>query len=96
MSIPLTREKVLKIIAEEKKRIQDEECNSSKKHPLGKKADLISTGLRVCCKKSDKEYYVTGKKTIGKNKVVFILRDPEGKSLDPMPAEQLLKGYRLD
>ena len=53
MSIPLTREKVLEIIAEEKQKLQDDRCNS-KKHTLGKKANLISKGLRVCCKKSDK------------------------------------------
>lgn len=95
MSIPLTREKVLEIIAEEKQKLQDDLCNS-KKHALGKKADLIGAGLRVCCKKSSKDYYVAGKKRIGKNKVVFILQDPEGNRLDPIPAEQLLKDYRLD
>ncbi len=95
MSIPLTREKVLEIIAEEKQKIQDDLCKKRTKHPLGKKSDLISKGLRVCCKKSDKEYYVDRKKKVGKN-MMFILVDPEGNSLDPMPAEQLLKGYRLD
>ena len=95
MSIPLTRERVLEIIAEEKQSLQDDLCNS-KKHTLGKKADLISKGLRVCCKKSDKEYYVAMKKKVGKNKTIFILVDPEGNRLDPMPAEQLLKDYRLD
>tara|TARA_Y100000592_G_scaffold89688_1_gene147243 strand:+ start:372 stop:659 length:288 start_codon:yes stop_codon:yes gene_type:complete len=95
MSIPLTRERVLEIIAEEKQNLQDDLCNS-KKHSLGKKADLISKGLRVCCKKSDKEYYVAMKKNVGKNKTIFILVDPEGNRLDPMPAEQLLKDYRLD
>ena len=95
MSIPLTREKILKIIAEEKQKLQDDLCNS-KKHTLGKKADLISKGLRVCCKKSNKDYYVAAKKKIGKNKDVFILMDPEGNRLDPMPADQLLKDYRLD
>jgi hypothetical protein len=95
MSIPLTREKILEIIAEEKQKLQDDLCNS-KKHTLGKKADLISKGLRVCCKKSSKDYYVAAKKKIGKNKDVFILMDPEGNRLDPMPADQLLKDYRLD
>ncbi len=94
MSIPLTREKVLEIIAEEKQKLQDDRCNSEK-HGLGKKANLISKGLRVCCKKSDKEYIVIKKKKLGKN-MMFILADPEGNRLDPMPAEQLLKGYRLD
>lgn len=94
MSILLTREKVLEIVAEEKKRLQDEQCND-KKHSLGKKAELISKGLRVCCKKSDKEYYVARKKKVGKN-IMFILADPEGNRLDPMSAKQLLKGYRLD
>ena len=94
MSIPLTREKVLEIIAEEKQKLQDDLCNS-KKHGLGKRANLISKGLRVCCKKSNKDYYVAKKKKVGKN-TVFILVDPEGNRLDPMPAEQLFKGYRLD
>ena len=94
MSIPLTREKVLEIIAEEKQKLQDDSCNSDK-HTLGKKANLISKGLRVCCKKSDKEYTVAKRKKVGKN-MMFILVDPEGNRLDPMPAEQLLKGYRLD
>jgi len=94
MSNPLTHEKVLAIIAEERQKIQDDLCNS-KKHSLGKKADLISKGLRVCCKKSNKDYYVAKRKKVGKN-MMFILVDPEGNSLDPMPAEQLLKGYRLD
>ena len=94
MSIPLTREKVLEIIAEEKQKLQDDLCNN-KKHTLGKKANLISKGLRVCCKKSDKEYIVIKKKKLGKN-MMFILADPEGNRLDPMPAEQLLKGDRLD
>ena len=94
MSIPLTREKVFEIIAEEKQKLQDDLCNN-KKHTLGKKANLISKGLRVCCKKSDKEYTVIKKKKLGKN-MMFILADPEGNRLDPMPAEQLLKGYRLD
>ena len=94
MSNPLTREKVLAIITEERQKIQDDLCNS-KKHSLGKKADLISKGLRVCCKKSNKDYYVAKRKKVGKN-MMFILVDPEGNSLDPMPAEQLLKGYRLD
>ena len=94
MSIPLTRERVLEIIAEEKQKLQDDLCNS-KKHPLGKKADLIDRGLRVCCKKSNKDYYVAKKKSAGKH-VMFILVDAEGNRLDPMPAEQLLKGYRLD
>ena len=61
MSNPLTREKILEIIAEEKQKLQDDQCNN-KKHPLGKQANLIGKGNR----------------------------------LDPMPAEQLLKGYRLD
>ena len=94
MSIPLTRERVLEIIAEEKQKLQDDLCNS-KKHPLGKKADLIGRGLRVCCKKSNKDYYVAKKKRVGKH-IMFILIDAEGNRLDPMPAEQLLKGYRLD
>ena len=94
MSIPLTREKILEIIAEEKQKLQDDLCNK-KKHALGKHASLISKGLRVCCKKSNKDYYVAKKKKVGKN-MMFILVDPEGKRLDPMPAEQLLKGYRLD
>ncbi len=94
MSNLLTREKVLAIISEERQKIQDDLCNR-KKHALGKKANLISTGLRVCCKKSDKEYTVAKRKKVGKN-MMFILVDPEGNSLDPMPAEQLLKGYRLD
>ena len=95
MSIPLTREKVLEIIAEEKQKLQEDLCDSEK-HTLGKKADLISRGLRVCCKKTSKDYYVAMKKKIGKNKIVFILVDPEGNRLDPIPAEQLLKDYRLD
>ena len=74
--------------------LQDDSCNSDK-HTLGKKANLISKGLRVCCKKSDKEYTVIKTKKLGKN-MMFILKDPEGNRLDPMPAEQLLKGYRLD
>jgi hypothetical protein len=94
MSIPLTREKVLEIIAEEKQKLQDDLCNS-KKHSLGKHANVISKGLRVCCKKSSKDYYVAKKKKVGKN-MMFILVDSEGNNLDPMPAEQLLKGYRLD
>ena len=94
MSIPINREKVLEMIAEEKRKLQDDLCNS-KKHSLGKKANLIGKGLRVCCKKSNKDYYVAKKKKIGKN-MMFILVDPEGNRLDPMPAEQLLKGYRLD
>ena len=95
MTIPLTRERVLEIIAEEKQNLQDDLCSDSKKHSLGKKANLISKGLRVCCKKSDKEYTVVKKKKIGKN-MMFILVDSEGTALNPMPAEQLLKGYRLD
>ena len=94
MSIPITREKVLEMIAEEKQKLQDDLCNS-KKHSLGKKANLIGKGLRVCCKKSNKDYYVAKKKKVGKN-MMFILVDSEGNNLDPMPAEQLLKGYRLD
>ncbi len=94
MSIPITREKVLEMIAEEKQKLQDDLCNS-KKHSLGKKANLIGKGLRVCCKKSNKDYYVAKKKKVGKN-MMFILVGPEGNRLDPMPAEQLLKGYRLD
>ena len=94
MSIPITREKVLEMIAEEKRKLQDDLCNR-KKHSLGKKANLIGKGLRVCCKKSNKDYHVAKKKKIGKN-MMFILVDPEGNRLDPMPAEQLLKGYRLD
>jgi len=94
MSNPLTREKVLAIIAEERQKLQDDLCKD-KKNSLGKKANLISKGLRVCCKKSDKEYTVAKRKKVGKN-MMFILVDPEGNSLDPMPAEQLLKGYRLD
>jgi len=94
MSNPLTREKILEIIAEEKQKLQDDQCNN-KKHPLGKQANLIGKGLRVCCKKTNRDYYVAKKKKAG-DKMTFILVDPEGNPLDPMSAEQLLKGYRLD
>jgi hypothetical protein len=94
MSIPLTRERIIKIIEEEKARIQEDLCNS-KKHPLGKRADLIDKGLRVCCKKSSKDYYVSKKKNMGKE-VMFILVDPDGNRQDPITSKQLFQGYRLD
>jgi hypothetical protein len=94
MSIPLTRERVLKIIAEEKQKLQDDLCDK-KKHPLGKQADLISKGLRVCCKKTSKDYYVAKKQKSGKH-TFFILMDPSGNRLDPMTSKELLQGYRLD
>ena len=94
MSIPLTREKISKIIEEEKAKIQEDLCNS-KKHTLGKRADLIDTGLRVCCKKSDKDYYVAKRKNIGKE-VMFILVDPDGNRQEPITSKQLFQGYRLD
>jgi hypothetical protein len=94
MSNPLTREKVLAIIAEERQKLQDDLCKD-KKNSLGKNADLIGKGLRVCCKKSDKEYYVDRKKKVGKT-MMFILVDPDGNRQEPMSSDQLLRGYRLD
>ena len=94
MSIPLTRERVLEIIAEEKQNLQDDLCNS-KKHALGKDANLLSKGLRVCCKKSNKDYYIAKRKNMGK-KALFILVDPEGNRLEPITTAELLQGYRLD
>ena len=94
MSVPLTRERVLQIIEEEKQKLQDDLCNS-KKHTLGKKADLIGKGLRVCCKKTNMDFYVAKKKQVGKT-TLFILVDPEGNRQEPMSANQLLKGFRLD
>jgi len=94
MTIPLTRERVFQIIEEEKQKLQDDLCNS-KKHTLGKKADLIGKGLRVCCKKSNMDFYVSKKKQVGKS-TMFILSDTDGNPKDPMTAQQLLQGYRLD
>ncbi len=94
MSIPLTREKINKIIEEEKAKIQEDLCNS-KKHPLGKSTDLIDKGLRVCCKKTSKDYYVAKKKNIGKE-AMFILVDPNGNRQEPITSKQLFQGYRLD
>jgi len=94
MSVPLTRERVLQIIEEEKQKLQDDLCNS-KKHTLGKKADLIGKGLRVCCKKTNMDFYVAKKKQVGKT-MLFVLADPDGNMQDPMTAKQLLQGYRLD
>ena len=94
MSIPLTREKISKIIEEEKAKIQEDLCNS-KKHPLGKSTDLIDKGLRVCCKKTSKDYYVAKKKNVGKE-VMFILVDPDGNRQESITSKQLFQGYRLD
>ena len=94
MSKPLTRERILKIIAEERQKLQDDLCND-KKHTLGKKSDLIGQGLRVCCKKTSDDYYVAKKKTVGKD-VMFILVDSEGKRQDPITFRQLINDYRLD
>ena len=95
MSVPLTRERVLQIIEEEKQNLQDDLCNS-KKHTLGKKADLIGKGLRVCCKKTNKDYIVS-KRVVKRGKpVLFVLRGSEDNELDPITADQLLQGYRLD
>lgn len=94
MSIPLTSERISKIIEEEKAKIQEDLCNS-KKHTLGKSASLLDKGLRVCCKKSNKDYYIAKKKNVGKE-VMFILVDPDGTRLEPITSKQLLQGYRLD
>ena len=77
-----------------KEKLQEDLCNS-KKHPLGKRADLIDKGLRVCCEKSNKDYYVAKKKNIGKE-VMFILVDPDGNRQEPITSKQLFQGYRLD
>ena len=94
MSQPLTRDRILQIIAEEKQKLQDDLCNN-KKHSLGKKSDLIGQGLRVCCKKTSDDYYVAKKKTIGKD-VMFILVDSMGERQDPITFRQLINDYRLD
>ena len=56
------------------------------------KTTHLPTGKQYIGKKS---LIYNLKKKLGKN-MMFILADPEGNRLDPMPAEQLLKGYRLD
>jgi len=94
MSVLLTRERVLQVIEEEKKKLQDDLCNS-KKHTLGKKSDLIGKGLRVCCKKTNMDFYVAKKKQVGKT-MLFVLVDPDGNRQEPMTSKQLFQGYRLD
>lgn len=87
MSIMLTRERILKIIEEEKQKLKDDKCDSNK-HNLGKSPDLIDRGLRVCCKKSSKEYHVTKKTDDG-----FVLSGPEGRK--KVTTKELMNSYKL-
>ena len=94
MNTPLTKQILESIIAEERQKIHDALCDKQK-HALGKHSKLIGTGLRLCDKKTHKDFYVV-KRVIKKGNEFFILKDSEGNMQEPINAKNLLQSYRLD